>query len=240
MSIRGAIKSETDDKSVEIRLGDDLLPNTSYSLLNISGANGNIDFITPENVEGFRVANPNVSLEQNIESIEILDSETILVHYVNPVNATGYGYKLLAESKVTSITKEKYDVPELTLTLEPPLTSNKDYILMIIELQDVDGNYLEFDTGIYDFKTEEITPPALAEPTLEDLAGNTGATLESETNMDMNAAGPETPEEGNIQEVAAQATQTPDTGTETWVLVFATLFINTSIFFARRKKALAV
>jgi len=65
----------------------------------------------------------------------------------------------MAESKVTKIEKPDYFMPELTLSVEPPLISNQDYILMFIQMQDVDGNFLEFDTGIYDFSTGEIVTP---------------------------------------------------------------------------------
>jgi len=40
-----------------------------------------------------------------------------------------------------------------------------------------------------------------------------------------------------VTEAATMETQTPDTGAETWVLIIATLFINTFYYLSRRKKS---
>jgi len=40
-----------------------------------------------------------------------------------------------------------------------------------------------------------------------------------------------------VTEAATMVTQTPDTGAETWVLIIATLFINTFYYLSRRKKS---
>jgi len=99
---------------------------------------------------------------------------------------------------------------------------------MFIDMQDAAGNYLEFDVGIYDFSTEEITE---VEETNEMLD-----TSENEENSqeDMSDEEDATIE---VTEAATMVTQTPDTGAETWVLIIATLFINTFYYLSRRKKS---
>jgi len=60
MSIRGSVVSETAQNQIEVMLVDPLLPNTKYSLLTISGADGSIDFETPASVEGYQTVNLNL------------------------------------------------------------------------------------------------------------------------------------------------------------------------------------
>jgi len=140
---------------VELILEDALLVNTSYSLLTVLGSEGSMEFITPESIEGHTVSNITNVSEQDIDMIEIIDDRTIHITYTQDLVETAFEYKLLAESMVTRIEKRDYDVPELHITVEPPFIAGRDYILMFIDMQDVDGNYIEFDTGIYDFSTPE-------------------------------------------------------------------------------------
>jgi len=87
--------------------------------------------------------------------IELIDDRTIHISYTQDLVETAFEYKLLAESIVTRIEKRDYDTPELHISVEPPFVAGRDYILMFIDMQDVDANYIEFDTGIYDFSTAE-------------------------------------------------------------------------------------
>lgn len=54
---------------------------------------------------------------------------------------------------------------------------------------------------------------------------------------ELNAAPSDTGLMKSTLSVAAEATMTPDAGAETWVLIFATLLINTFYYFSRRKVA---
>lgn len=40
----------------------------------------------------------------------------------------------------------------------------------------------------------------------------------------------------NLEKVATTAQVMPNTGAETWILIFSTLFINSFLYFSRRKK----
>lgn len=251
VNTRGAVVSEGSEVKVELMLDEPLLPNTSYSLLTISGADGSIDFTTPENVEGFMLDNPNIASGQDIASIEVLSDTALIVTYRESLSGSALDYKLLAESNIVKMEKPDYFLPEIIITIEPPLMSNKDYILMFIEMQDVEGEYLEFDTGIYDFSTEEIVSQESTSDDVDQIASEENEEaekidLEDNTEtmdissvdevVDMQAAG----EEDSLQDVsavAAQMTETPDTGAETWVLIVATLIINSFFYLSRRKKS---
>lgn len=260
VAMRGAVLSESNENTVELMLEDAITPETSYSLLTISGADGSIEFTTPKDVEGFIATNAITGDTQNITSIEVLDEKTLNITYNKTVSSSAYEYKLLAESKVVKIEKPDYFVPELIISLEPPLSSNKNYILMFIEMQDVDGNFLEFDTGIYDFKTEEITPVEVPQENtdtpvmLEENTDNTETSVEEnmDTPVETSEENTNTPDELNAApemslekdasmdtlEAAKNVSETPDTGAETWVLIIATLVINTFYYLSRRKKAI--
>lgn len=91
--------------------------------------------------------------DQDIENIEILDASTIIVRYVQNISGTTYDFKLLAENNVVKVEKPTYDAPEIIITVEPPLLGEQDYILMVVDMKDVDGKQLQFDTESYDFTT---------------------------------------------------------------------------------------
>lgn len=236
VQIAAAVAKAGSMNEVEILLDGNLIPNTSYSLLTVAGAQGSIDFTTPSAVEGYTQANLESVAEQEIASIELIDAKNIVVKYVQNVSASGYDFKLLAESKVTKIEKPSYELPELLIHVEPPLISEQDYIIMFIDMKDVDGKQIEFDTGIYDFTTplfpKETSPEVSGEELPELNAAGEAVSLEKET------LGEETPLQDGQQQVeaiAATVTETPATGTATWILIALTIFINAFYFFTRRK-----
>ena len=261
VSIRGVILSDIATNQVELMLEDPILANTAYSLLTISWEDGSIDFTTGESVEGFVAENSALWNQQDIDKIEMIDDRTMVISYIDDLASQSYEFKLLAESKIVSIEKPDYYTPELIIALDPPLISNQDYILMFIDLEDVDGNYIEFDTGIYDFSTDELEETIQT----EEISSQSGSTMKEtkediiweevileeevlESNQDDELleleAAPEVSlekiNEDDITAVALAVQSTPDTGAETWVIIFATLFINTLYYWARRKKRLFV
>ncbi len=249
IKLRGAFMSDTSAKQVEIFLEDAIEPSTNYSLLTLLGAEGSIDFTTWIGVEWYTSTNISSTNQQDIDSIEILDDRTILVTYLQDLTSSSFEYKLLAENEVTSIKKPDFDTPDLMITVESDFKSEQEYILMFIDMQDVNGDYIEFDTGIYDFST-----PVLEEKNGEIPLQGTGTLLDNsqeetasgsmavtDGNIDLQAASEDTSLEqditsNNMEDVAMGATTTPDTGAETWILVMLTLVINSFYYFTRRKK----
>lgn len=253
MTLRGGFLDASSLNKVELTLEEDLKENTSYSLLSVSWSDGSIDFVTPDEVNGYSAINLESSQEQDIDSIEVIDDRTILVTYRQDLTENSFEYKLLAESKIVKIEKPDYFTSEIVVSVESPFVSNKNYILMFIELQDVEGNYLEFDTGIYDFVTPDISSiknqeeqeeiqeseildiieiPEVIIPN-EVVDDFTPDTIDEE--IELNAAGLQ---EGTlwVLQAAQEVTHTPQTGAQTWFLVVATLFINSFYYLSRRKK----
>ena len=157
IKLTGGFMLEDDAFGVELLLEGALSPNTSYSLLTVSGTQGSIDFRTGDDVEGFTASNVQNTEDQEIDSIEVIDERTIMIQYTQELTSSIFEYKLLAESEVVKIEKPDYFLAELIISVEPPLKSEEDYILMFIDMQDLEGTSLEFDTGIYDFSAPKLT-----------------------------------------------------------------------------------
>jgi len=243
-----------DSQKVEIVLDDAILPQTAYSLLTIIWAEGSIDFVSPNELEGTIIQNISSMEEEDIESIEIIDSRNIIVTYKQDITELDFEYKLLAESNIEKIENLDYYDSKLEITVAPPFASEQDYILMFIDLQDVDWNYVEFDTGIYDFTTPDIHELERSEGEenidqesiwIDENIGDSELEViqvnrdNSEDNLGvdtLNAAGSEISWGTSVNTVAGNAIETPDTWAETWVLIFASLFINTIYYLSRRKK----
>lgn len=257
MKLSGKV-SWADAKVVSITLSEALRMNTNYSLLNVLGANGSIDFTTSTSLTNFQVDNPLVWADNSIEKIQIISPTIMHVYYSEALTTQTLEFKLLAESEIIEIAYKDPSKSELFVTIRPPLIPEKKYILMFIDLRDMDGKIIEFDTGIYDF-----TVPGLVlstQDTQKDVQSikddSNWAKVENDLkvveiawqwnedeqrdSIDMNAAPEVSLKKNTINSVAANVSETPDTGAETWVLIFLTIIINSFYTFARRKHLLGL
>lgn len=244
IQIKGAFLSQWSTKEVEIVTDTPLLPNTRYSLLTLSWTEGSIDFETPAEVDGYIAKNTLSIKTTDIEQIEIIDAQNMIVTYRQDLTALSYDYTLLAESNILSVSKDNFDSPELTISLEPPLSSNTNYILMFVELRDAAWDIIDFDTGIFDFSTKEVIPPQEGSlswgMSSESPRENVLWVIDDTENIQDLQAAPENTSlekdsETSLVSIAMNNNETPATGATTWVLVMLTLFINTLFFFARKK-----
>lgn len=155
ISLRWSMLQESN--TVEVFLEDPLVENTHYSLLTIIGGDGSIDFKSPSSLNGSVIENDASVSDEDIQSIEIVNGNNILVTYKQDLEESEFEFKLLAENNIEKIENLDYFDSKITITVAPPFLSEKDYILMFIDLQDVDENYLDFDTGIYDFTSPKLS-----------------------------------------------------------------------------------
>jgi len=212
MKVYGGFATGNNPKEVEFLLEDPLLPNTNYSLISVLGVEGSIDFTTPAAIEGFTASNIASVSEQDINTIEIIDDRTIHISYSQDLIESNFEYKLLSESTVVSVEKKDFDLPEIFITVEPPLVEGTDYILMIIDMQDRDGNYMEFDTGIYDFSTPASDKDTIINETgtgvVDTISTTTpqqeGNTVTSEENTTISE------ETNTLEETISDTENTPD------------------------------
>lgn len=286
INIKGGFTSEISPNQVELLLHDSLKANTNYSLLSVSGADGSIDFRTGDTFIGDTFTNLGSTLEGGIDEIKVIDDTSLIITYSTELVSSVVEYKLLAEKEVERVEKPDYYEPELLISTKKAFEGETDYILMFIELQDVSGTFLEFDTGIYDFQTPKME--SLDEVYMEDSVSDETtqstseeeiviveqeetdpfseiigdmvnlvedeAALEEQENTDdtipeaiefedtfaelpeLESAPENTTMNGDIEDVALLAGETPDTGAATWVIVLWTIFINTFFYLSRRKK----
>ncbi|MCH8519077.1 hypothetical protein LAT59_04950 [Candidatus Gracilibacteria bacterium] len=243
--LAGGILKSGDTRQVELITETALQPNTQYSLLTLSGTEGSIDFETPAGVEGYKATNFMSMKSEDIESIEILDDRTILVTYRQELQSFNYEFKLFAEVAIEEVRKDDFQLPVLTVDMSSPLLSETDYILMIIDMRDAEGRMIQFDTGIYDFKTQifedEMTEEELRDLSMyldEELSEEDIRNLENsiiEDEVMLNAAPEEN--EGNIDEMATLISETdPEAGAATGILILLTLIINAFFYRARLKR----
>jgi len=210
-------KDSNNDKKVLLNLWDDLLANTSYSLITILGWNGSIDFTIWDFIE-WEIKNPILmESEEWIEKINIIDSRTLEVYFSSDLKEDMFEFKLLSDIPTTWLISKGNNLLELWIQWN--LEKESDYILMILSLEDINGNALVFDNDLYDFSTSS------------DLAQ-----VVQEKEVVLASAKEEivTPEKGNMNEIALGTEETPDTGAATWVLVMLTAIINLG-FFLRKK-----
>jgi len=86
-------------------------------------------------------------------------------------------------------------------------------MLMILSLEDGTLKNISFDEELYDFETLETVEVIKEDAVLIDDEGEEVLELEN---------------------IALNAAQTPDTGAETWVLVALTLLVNAGLFIKKR------
>ncbi|MCH2188680.1 hypothetical protein MK079_02545 [Candidatus Gracilibacteria bacterium] len=195
-----------------ILLHDDIVANTRYSLIGIFGADGTLDFITPEQIIGHEIS-PNNTLNDGILRAEIIDAKTLDVYFHNPLTEENIEFKLLNELQVASF--EVQNPTQLSVILNDTLQAGKEYIAMILSLTD-DNGLVFLEEELNEFQTDvslQTNPEDNFVEQIQEQAQNE--------------------QEDEVAEVALNAAETPDTGAATWVLIGLTLLIQAGIL-ARR------
>ena len=220
-------KDLENNRKVVLNLSADLYSNSVYSLIGIIGAEGNIDFEIGGSLNG-EIMNWNIiGSEQTIEKVNVVDSRTLEVYFNYDLEEDMFEFKLLSELKVNSLSSLGNNI--LDISLQDTLGKSTSYIIMIISLEDIDGNELMLDESLYDL----VTTNSLMEKPKEVV--ETEEVVEVKEIKEIVQVEEEViEEEGNIEEVALNSAETPDTGAETWVLMLLT-FIFSSIYFIKNK-----
>lgn len=261
MSISFANQDEEDEYTAIVTLDEPLEKNTEYSLLTVFGADGSIDFKTTDTLEWIEILNSETDeIWQSIESITLVDVNSIEVVYTEELTGEDFEFKLLSDLEVASV--NTVDEDTIAVNLKSEMSANKNYIFMVLSLQDALSQDVELEEWIYNFTTSAEISKAISKEASSE-SENEKATEEKEGLLqpeeDLNAAYKEldTPTEANnlldadidavveqaveaeqtLESVALSATVTPETWAETTLLIILTLFINTFYYFSRRKRA---
>ena len=216
ISVSYSSKDLNDSKKVTLNLWDDLVINNSYSLISILWAEWNIDFEIWEYLE-WEISNKLIwNGEVWIDKINIIDSRTIELFFTDDLEDDLFEFKILSDIPTVRLTSEWNNVANLEI--KDNLEKESEYILMVLSLEDKDGNTIVLDEDLYDFTTSA------------DLIVDA-----EEKEVVLAAAKEEVVEEKwNMNEIALAKEETPDTGAATWVLVLLTAIVNLG-FFLRKK-----
>ena len=204
-------------KKIVLNLSTDLTADTSYSLITILGADWNIDFSIWEFLN-WEMLNPNLlEWEDGIEKVSVIDSRTLEVYFTTDLIEDTFEFKILSEIETSSLTSVWDNM--LDIEISRNLEKSTAYILMILSLEDALAEQLVLDEDLYDFVTSADLEQEVAE---EEVVI---ATEEEE---------PEEVIEWNIEEIALESAETPETWTTTWILIIIAVIANLA-FFLRKK-----
>lgn len=211
------VKDSNNLKKVVLNLSNDLEANTSYSLITILGAEGNIDFKIWDYLEGEIQNTQLLSTEEWINKVNIIDSRTLELFFTSDLDDDMFEFKILSDIVTTGLTSEGNNV--INLEIQSNLEKESEYILMILWLENTNGDALLFDNDLYDFVT---TSDLIIDVEEKDTVL---AAAEEEVIVE---------DEGNMNDIALNSAETPDTGAATWVLVLLTAIVNLGFFLRKR------
>jgi hypothetical protein len=208
-----SVRDINDYNKVIITLDEDLDILTNYNLLTIFGADGNIDFKTEKYLNDVEIINGFAPQDQGITKIVTINERTIEVYFTDPVEDTEFEFKIFSEIFVDTISK--IGNQSVKLHLKNTITPYSQYMLMILSLQDATLKNINFEEELYNFET----------------TGSIEIIKEDAPTIDDNGI-----EIIQLEDIALNAANTPETGAETWILVTLTLLVNAGLFIRRKLK----
>jgi len=197
------------NKKINITLKEDLEKNTNYSLLPIVWVEWNLDFKIWDSIDWLKITWSDLDW---IEEIFIKDSKHLSVIFTKTIESNEIDIKILKEYTIKSILLNSENKKEIDVLLEKQLKENKKYLLMMFSV--INSSNLEYNINnyIYDFKTSKVLSK-------EELQKDDKIKQEQELNN-----------------VALNSAETPDTWPETWILFLLTFIFSSIIYFKKNFK----
>ena len=252
-----ATKVDNEENKIILELTSDIEKNTNYSLISLSSIEWNIIFKTWNDILLKEIENNNLEDgAQWIKSVLIKDTKHLVLTFSQKINTWELEFQLLKTLKVKSIISLA-DSAKIKATLELEMMNNEQYLATLTYLETNSLEKIEISKWINYFKTWELAKYEW--PTKEELAlensSNNDQSLEDALNKaleessglnseevknELNSAAedPENKEKTQLEKLALNQKETPDTGAETWILLLATFIINTFYYLSRRKKSI--
>jgi len=262
IKINDITKDSINLKKVVVNINGSFKENSSYSILLISWAEWNIEFKTKSNFIWTEIKNNNLEDIQSIEKVIIKTEGQIEIYFLQNLIESDIELRLYKEIFVDKTIKNE----KIKILLKTKLENNSKYISTITLLEDNKLKKIDIENWIYEFSTStldnynnELSQDSSLEDKVENSSkknsledkflsalewikvGDISDNLlneESEISDELNSASddPENKEQTQLERLALWTEETPDTGAETWVLIFGTFIINTFYFLSRRKK----
>ena len=204
-------------KKITLNLWTDLSANSSYSLITILGTEWNIDFSIWDYLE-WEIQNTTFrDWDSWISKVNIIDSRTMELYYNSDLIEEVFEYKILSDIVLKNISSE-WD-SKLKLITYKNLEVSTDYIVMILSLKDSNWTVVIFNEDLH-----ELTTPAELVAEIENEETIIATTKEESKKVD----------EWNIEEIALNSAETPETWTTTSVLIILALIVNLGFFLRKR------
>lgn len=206
-------------KKAVLSLSSDLYANESYSIISVIWLDWTIEFETWDFL-WWEIKNDLFSpWERTIEKINITDSRTIEIYYNYDLEDQDFEFKILSELKIVDSISNWDNV--LDINLANSLDETTDYIVMLSNLEDIDWNTINFNEALFDLKTPSVLEEKWSQ-------------WEQEQEEEKVKLKDEIEDDWNIDDIALNSAETPETWAETNVLIFLTLIAST-FYFLRNK-----
>lgn len=258
--IESTIDIDNSNKVI-IYLWNDILPNSSYSLLSLSPINSAFDFDIKNDVIDFSMVNNNLfEWFEWIESIRTIDSRTMEVTFNVDLTWLKLDFNLLADKNVNSIYSYNWD--DISILIDETFSTDTNYILMFLSLQDTFWNNIDFWEWVYDFTTsgefifevednielnsapeedytEEVIPENIE---LEEVIIEEDMIEKIETDEieiisidDKNELVESNEDLKSIEEIAMEATRTPDTWASEIIILLLAMLLSLSFVLYKKE-----
>lgn len=218
-----------------LSLNDEIKVWSTYNILSVFWVEWSADF-TVENISNVKMLSETTDA-QWITKVVLKDNKTIELYFKAPLVWNEFEFKWLEDLGITETKSSNWS---LILKTVSAIENNKDYILIFMSLADNMGNNYLLSESIHNFtiwsetqvekintiETANITNNIIEPATLTWQVENLNESLLNTENWTWSV--------WNVENIAVTAEETPDTGPETWILMFLTLIIN-SIYFLTRK-----
>jgi len=201
------IKELEDNKTIVINLLDSLEKNTSYSLLSVYWADWTIDFKINDLINGLEIL---WDWTTWVDKVNIINWNTIKISFTKDIIWEDIDVKILKEFSLGWLKVNQDNTKILYVKAIDKLDTDSNYIIMLFSFTTKNWNIYYINNSIYDFSTKSE---------LKEVIINNKENIK---------------EENNIWNIALNSAKTPDTGTETWVLLLATFLLSNFIYFRKR------
>lgn len=242
--------------------------NTSYSLISISWVEWSIIFKTWNNLLWSNIQNDDIDSDsQWIKNIVIKKANTLDINFSNNVESSDLEfqlYKTIEVEKIQNISSSN----KINVLLKKEIKNNSEYLGTLTYLESPTLKKNEVEKWIYYFTTKDLRQynestdfvsiewgesKSDDEESLEDTLMNAlgdSEILNSEKwdllewekeiidELKSASEDPENVKKTQLEKLALNQKETPDSGAETWVLILGTFILNTLYFLSRRKKSI--
>lgn len=146
-----------DTNKAIVNLSSELKWESSYILLSILWASGNIAFSTPSDFIGLEILNEDVLGEktQEIEKIKITNSSQIEVYFTSEIEED-LSMKIIRDIEIITIPTWSI-TNEIMTSLPKSLESFTNYTLAVVDAKSVNGDTVSVDNTLFDFRTGDYS-----------------------------------------------------------------------------------